>query len=237
MVQAMTPTAPTPLIVEQTRPLILVGNGDYDIKKLAQFSRRGPVVAVDGGYYGCRLAGLTPDLVIGDMDSLDPQDLADAQNRTRVHPISEQDTTDLEKALRHLKAPLVIGFGFLGKRFDHSLAALSVLANYAHQHRVILMGSDDVVFVTARSFLMPTKKGQRISIWPLGQVAFKRSLGLAWPLDGLVMAPDKQVGTSNKADSEKIEIHPEDSQQGAYALLSELDCLEDMIKSVLAQTG
>ena len=122
---------------EKTKPLILVGNGAYDTAMLAKCARTGRVVAVDGGYYGCRLAGITPDLLIGDMDSVDPADLVDARKKTRVHPISEQDTTDLEKALRHVRAPAILGFGFLGKRFDHSLAALSVLARSTEMHRVI----------------------------------------------------------------------------------------------------
>ena len=50
---------PTPLIDELARPLILVGNGAYDTAMLAKFAPLGPVVAVDGGYYGCRLAGIT----------------------------------------------------------------------------------------------------------------------------------------------------------------------------------
>ena len=69
-----------------------------------------------------------------------------------MHPLAEQDTTDLEKALRHVRAPAIIGFGFLGKRFDHSLAALNVLARYTRQHRVMLVGSDDVLHVTSHPF-------------------------------------------------------------------------------------
>ena len=103
----------TPLINERKDPLILVGNGAYDTAMLAKFAHLGRVVAVDGGYYGCRLAGITPDLLIGDMDSVDPIDLIDARKKTRVHPINEQDTTDLEKALRHVRAPAILGFGFL----------------------------------------------------------------------------------------------------------------------------
>ena len=105
------------------------------------------------------------------MDLVDAEDLIDARTRMRVH-LAEQDSTDLEKALRHIRAPAILGFGFLGKRLDHSLAALSVLARYAHQHRVILVSSDDVLHITSGRFKMAMKTGDRLSIWPIGQVDF-----------------------------------------------------------------
>ena len=104
---------PTPLLLEKTKPLILVGNGAYDTAMLARFAPMGPVVAVDGGYYGCRIAGITPDLLIGDMDSVDAEDLIYARQKTIVHPLAEQDTTDLEKALRHVRAQLLLALDFL----------------------------------------------------------------------------------------------------------------------------
>lgn len=224
-----------PLLNEQTKPLILVGNGAYDTAMLARFAPMGPVVAVDGGYYGCRIAGITPDVLIGDMDSVDAEDLIDARRKTSVYPLAEQDTTDLEKALRHVRARAIIGFGFLGKRFDHSLAALSVLAKYTHQHRVMLVGSDDVLHVTSQPFSMQIDKGKRISIWPLGQVDFARSSGLHWPLDGLRMAPGGQVGTSNKMSADKMEITPAEGQQAAYAVIAETIYLEAMLAALMDQ--
>jgi len=232
--QTMT-DAPSPLIHEAEKPLILVGNGDYDTDMLAKFAPMGPVVAVDGGYYGCRMAGIIPQLVIGDMDSVDPADLADSKQNTVIHPISEQDTTDLEKALRHLSAPVIIGIGFLGKRFDHSLAALTVLAKYAGQHQVVLIGRDDIIYVGKGAIKMTPGRGKRVSIWPLGPITFASSSGLTWPLDGLTMAPDKLAGTSNVMQSRELEIIPQQNNQSAYALLMETDCLEPMLDALLAQ--
>ena len=78
----MSAPPPAPLLIEQKKPLILVGNGAYDTAMLASFATMGPVVEVDGGYYGCRIAGITPDLLIGDMDSVDAKDLIDARHKT-----------------------------------------------------------------------------------------------------------------------------------------------------------
>ncbi len=229
----MTDDLPQPLICETDRPLILVGNGEYDIDHLARFDRAGPVVAVDGGYYGCRLAGIQPDLVIGDMDSIDGADLAAMRGRTEIHALSEQDTTDLEKALRHLRAPVFVGFGFLGGRLDHSLAALTVLSRYAASHKVILIASDDVVHVTASAFCMPVKPDSRVSVWPLGPIMFDSSTGLHWPLDGLSMAPGTYAGTSNRATEARFSITPQAGNRTAYAVLVEQSFTEDMLTALM----
>ena len=235
MVACMSNDILTPLINERKDPLILVGNGAYDTAMLAKFAHLGRVVAVDGGYYGCRLAGITPDLLIGDMDSVDPIDLLDARKKTRVHPISEQDTTDLEKALRNVRAPAILGFGFLGKRFDHSLAALSVLARFTEMHRVMLVGSEDIVHVTSGPFKMRIDAGRRLSVWPLGNIEFDRSSGLNWPLDGLQMSPNGRVGTSNKMASDRLEIYPKEGGEAAYAVLAETQYLEAMLEALLTR--
>ena len=213
----------------------MVGNGAYDTAMLAKFAHLGRVVAVDGGYYGCRLVGITPDLLIGDMDSVDPIDLIDARKKTQVHPISEQDTTDLEKALRHVRAPAILGFGFLGKRFDHSLAALSVLARFTKTHQVMLVGSEDIVHVTSGRFKMRMDAGRRLSVWPLGKIEFDRSSGLNWPLDGLQMSPNGRVGTSNKMESNRVEIYPKEGCEAPYAVLAETQYLEAMLEALLKQ--
>jgi thiamine pyrophosphokinase len=232
----MNTSLPTPILDEKTRPLIMVGNGAYDSAMLAKFAHLGRVVAVDGGYYGCRLAGITPDLLIGDMDSVDPVDLIDARKKTQVHPISEQDTTDLEKALRHVRAPAILGFGFLGKRFDHSLASLSVLARFTKMQRVMLVGSEDILHVTSGCFRMRLDAGRRLSVWPLEKIEFESSSGLSWTLDGLQMAPNGRVGTSNKMASDRLEIHPKEGSEAAYAVLAETQYLEAMLDALLTQS-
>lgn len=153
------------------------------------------VVAADGGADSVLAHGLVPDAVIGDMDSLSPaarQACAD-----RLIPISEQDSTDFEKLLRHVSAPLIIGIGFLGHRLDHQMAVQTALVCYAHK-RVVLIGDCDIIFVAPPQIELPLDAGGRVSIYPMGQVSL-RSQGLHWPTDGITMAPDGRIGTSNRA--------------------------------------
>jgi thiamine pyrophosphokinase len=155
------------------------------------------VVAADGGARvplppGTRLAA-----VIGDMDSLaDPEALRAAG--VAVHRLAEQETTDLEKCLYSVDAPLLVGVGFLGGRIDHTLAALNALVR--HRARpVVLLGASDVCFLCPPRLALDLPAGARVSFFPLAPAVGRFSEGLVWSVDGLALAPDGRVGTSNRA--------------------------------------
>ena len=152
------------------------------------------LVAVDGGADVARRAGWTPERVVGDLDSL--SDDARAAFADRTDHVAEQDSTDLEKALRTTEAPLLLGAGFLGGRFDHGLAALSALAG--DPRPVVLLSADDCLCIAPPALEIDVAAGTRVSLWPLGD-ATGRSAGLHWPLDGLTLRPTGPVGTSNRA--------------------------------------
>lgn len=153
------------------------------------------VVAVDGGADRVIAQGLLPDVVVGDLDSLS----SDARQTCggRLIHIAEQDSTDFEKALRTVAAPLIIGIGFLGHRLDHQMAVQSALVSFPDK-RIVLIGEQDIVFLAPPQIELPLDAGVRVSIYPMGAVSL-RSQGLHWPTDGITMAPDGRIGTSNRA--------------------------------------
>lgn len=154
------------------------------------------VVAADSGADVLHAAGVMPDAVIGDLDSVAAATLA-ALPEDIVHHIAEQDSTDFDKCLRNLETPLVIGLGFLGARVDHDLAALTVLARRAEQ-RCVLVGAEDLMLLCPPELALDLPAGCRVSLFPLGAVT-GRSEGLRWPIDGLEFAPALRGGTSNEA--------------------------------------
>ena len=116
------------VIIDRDGPVLVVGGGATDPDLLTRdAARAAALVAADGGAAVCLAAGLTPDAVIGDMDSI-PGPVRARIPAARVHEIAEQESTDFDKCLRSIRAPLVLGHGFLGARLDHALAALTVLA-------------------------------------------------------------------------------------------------------------
>lgn len=162
------------------------------------------LVCVDGGVNTAWKAGMQPRIVIGDMDSADPEVLAHWPE-IPVVKIEDQDTTDFEKALQRIRCEILVGLGFLGQRLDHQLAALSVLARYPHQ-RVILVGEQDICLRCPSRIAMELPVGTRVSLFPMSD-AVGASRGLFWPLDGIALSPVGMIATSNRTVKKTIEIN------------------------------
>ncbi|MCA1336750.1 thiamine diphosphokinase [Pseudooceanicola marinus] len=183
-------------VVTSPRAVALVGGGRVPEAVLDRIlALTGPVVGADGGAAALLARGVSPDAVVGDMDSLSAPVRAQVPG-ARVHHIPEQASTDFEKCLTRIAAPLVLGTGFLGPRADHMLAALSVLTT--HPDRRCLLASDsDVAFLAPPELRLSRPAGERLSLFPMGAVT-GQSVGLEWPIEGLSFAPDGQIGTSNR---------------------------------------
>ena len=185
------------VIVFSDAPVLLVGGATGDNTQLLQLlDEVDTVVAADSGADWCRSVGRLPDAVIGDLDSVSDE-TRKALPPDRVHHIAEQDSTDFDKALRSISAPLVIGIGFLGGQIDHMLAAMTVLVRY-QDRAVMLVGEEDVVLHAPPALELSLTAGTRVSLFPMAPVSGK-STGLEWPIDGISFDPSTRVGTSNRA--------------------------------------
>ncbi len=185
------------VIVDELAPITLIGSGDADAATIASALALAPVVvAADGGAVAALAAGVVPRAVIGDLDSL-PEAIRAQLDPATVHPVPEQDSTDFEKCLQRLRAPLILAIGFTGDRMDHQLAALSALVRYPAQ-RCIVIAPGQIAFLCPPVLSLPVEAGTLVSLYPLGAVR-GTSDGLQWPIAGLDFAPDGRVGTSNCA--------------------------------------
>ena len=184
-------------IVSENEPITIVGGAHFSQGLLLESLELAPVVyAADGGANLCMQYGCQPVQVIGDLDSLSPS-LRSKIDPSRVIHVAEQDTTDFEKLLIRVDAPMMLALGFLGGRIDHQMAVQSVLTAYAHR-KIICVGDEDVMFVSPPEIELPLDAGTRVSLYPMAPVQV-RSTGLYWSTDGLSFAPDGQIGTSNQA--------------------------------------
>lgn len=219
-------------IVRAREPIALVGGGQIGPNDLnLVLNRVKSTVAADGGAAVLVDSGHVPDAVIGDFDSLKESYRAQIPAK-RLFPIQEQDSTDFDKALRHIQAPLILGVGFLGARLDHQLAVLSALV--CHRDRAcILLGEHEVVFHAPPWLRLSLDPGCTVSLFPFCRVT-GHSRGLKWPIDGLVLEPGGRVGTSNQSEGE-LELQVDGP---GLLVLVPRDTLDQVMQAFLSgQTG
>lgn len=184
------------IIVQARTFLTLLGGAPTPVSDVQEACALAPVlVAADGGADTALAAGLMPDAVIGDMDSISPQTRSRI-DQDRLHHIAEQDSTDFAKCLQRVRAPLILALGFAGGRLDHQLAACTTLVNFPGQ-TVLLIGEQDICFLCPAALAIDLPLGTRFSLYPMGPVE-GQSTGLKYPIDGLTLSPNTRVGTSNE---------------------------------------
>lgn len=212
--------------------LVIVGGGALDPHLLHRLAATGAsLVGADGGGDVIRAAGLVPDAIIGDFDSL--ADPGDWDARTRLLRLDEQETTDFEKTLYSTAAPVTVALGMTGKRFDHTLAALDAVTHYAAARRIILVDEFDIALPLVGRFEFAITPGARVSVHPLTATRFASSSGLKYPLDGLVLAPGRRTGTSNAASADRFTIVPEAGDPGVWLLIVERRWLDTLIATLI----
>ena len=223
----MPSAVPVPFVL--STPTILIGAAPTDLAGIELCESEWPVFAADGGVHMALANHLDPRAVIGDMDSIGALDQLDPAIKL-IHQIG-QDDTDFEKCLNLINAPLIIGFGFLGARHDHVLAALHTLASLVHSRPIILVGQDDVMMRVRGDCQFCLPIDTRLSLWPLGRQNFIQSQGLAWPVDGLTMEIGKQGGTSNRVIATKVKLKA--GPGDGYLVILPADCLRPLLQAAL----
>lgn len=159
------------------------------------------VIAVDAGAEALRLAGVMPDAVVGDMDSVSAETLArlrDAGVRVHEHPPRKRDS---DAALALALVPPeedVLFVGALGGRVDHALANLHLLASRRGSARAVDEDARTWVVAPERPLALDRPAGTILSVLPFDTtcagVAYE---GLEYPLDDARMDAGDPYGISN----------------------------------------
>lgn len=164
---------------------IILANGDYPFADVpVQLLKEAPyVVCCDGGANEYIEKGYTPDIIIGDGDSLSEENrrlYADL-----IHHNPDQETNDQTKAIQFLlsqgKKRIAI-VGATGKREDHTIGNISLLMEYMRMGVEVCMYTDYGVFVPCKdTCVFECRPGQQVSIFNFTAKGLK-SKGLAYPI-------------------------------------------------------
>lgn len=162
------------------------------------------ILSADGGLRHIRALGLLPDLLIGDLDSVQASDL-DWLEKQRVEICKfpeDKDFTDLELALREAKkrgASEIMVVAALGGRVDQALANISLLSLMEFRDCDIYLDDGLTEIRVVRDKLtIRGKVGDIVSLLPLGRQAVGvLTSDLKYPLNTETLIPGQTRGVSN----------------------------------------
>jgi thiamine pyrophosphokinase len=189
---------------------IVVAGGDAAADDAAQLAGADLVIAADSGAAWLSGIGVRPDVVIGDMDSIDPA-LLDrlAGEGTMIERHSpDKDESDAELAVERAvaaEASEVLILGALGgERLDHELANLLLLADrrWKGSRLAILRGGTTVRVVHSNERLeLQAGEGDLVTLLPVeAEATGVRTEGLRFPLTGETLQLGRSRGLSNQVE-------------------------------------
>lgn len=185
--------------MERTKAALVLNAPELDASIIAEDF----IVAADAGFR--HLSGRNAVALVGDLDTLGSAPEGVMLIR---YPI-EKNATDGELAIDYLNSlnfKEITIYGAFGGKIEHVLGNLNLLA-YADSLGIsakIDDGKEKAWFSKSR-LEIDSLPGDEVSIFPFGGCAsVSHSEGLYYPLENLLLKPEKSRGISNRATDEKI---------------------------------
>jgi thiamine pyrophosphokinase len=171
------------------------------------------LLGADGGTRHILDLGLTPALVVGDMDSVEPDTLKRLEKSgVMINRFPrDKNETDLDLALEHarsLNPSAILVVAALGERLDHTIGNLALLASPSLAG--LDVRADDGVeeaFFCRDQAEVRGRSGEVVSLIPWhGRVEGVTTRGLKWPLRDETLYPDKTRGISNEMEGQAASV-------------------------------
>jgi len=142
------------------------------------------IVCCDGSTQSLLLFGIEPDAIVGDLDSLSDE----LVNRfaDRIYKDENQETNDLTKAVMWCLAKgyrNIVIVGGTGKREDHTIGNISLLADYIGNVNVIMVTETGIFRPLLKSSEILSFPGQQVSVFSIDPETEVTSHGLKYPLN------------------------------------------------------
>lgn len=180
---------------------LIIANGDPPKKQRLELllKRVGIVICADGGANTALKMGITPDAIVGDLDSIHAEALVKFR-KVPIHEDRDDQTTDLEKAIAwavESKYDHLTVVGASGKRLDHSVGNLGVLRKFYPDAIITFVDDWGELCYVGREYSFEAQKGDVVSLIPLNRCEGVSTKGLKHALDDEGLELGVREGTSN----------------------------------------
>jgi thiamine pyrophosphokinase len=164
---------------------VIVADGTFPVHEipLSFFKNAKRIICCDGSTERVVLAGLEPEAIVGDMDSIN-EELAN-RYADRIFRDESQETNDLTKVVmwcHEMGYTDIVILGATGKREDHTLGNISLLVDYVEYMNVIMVTDTGIIKPFLESTTINSFPGQQVSIFSIDPDTEVTSNGLKYPL-------------------------------------------------------
>lgn len=166
------------------------------------------IVCCDGAANDFIARGGVPAAIVGDCDSISEE------NRIRfagiLHPDPDQETNDLTKSVRFCVEngiQEIIIVGGTGKREDHTIGNISLLADYAEIAKVVMVTDWGIFTPIQSSKEFKSYKGEQVSIFAIDPKELTTH-NLKYPVKGRILTNWWQ-GSLNESLGDFFTIEPQ----------------------------
>ncbi len=172
------------------------------------------IIAADGGLLPLMEVGMTPDLLIGDFDSMEKPDLA---VETITLPVEKDDTDTVfavKEGFRRGYTEFVIYGGLGGSRLSHTLANIQLLSFVqAKGGNATLVGGNTKLFLLQKESMVFDKQQKgTLSVFAYTPAATVTLQGLYYPLEKAQITNGFPLGVSNHFTGKEAKITVHDGQ-------------------------
>ena len=171
------------------------------------------VICADGGTRHALALNIVPDLIIGDMDSVEDGQLQGFREAgVAMESFShDKNETDLELAINRaieLKPQQIVIVAALGGRLDQTLANIALLTDpRLSEFDIRLDDGVEELSLCRDQAEVQGKSGDIVSLVPWQGTVFEvQTTNLKWPLRKETLYPDKTRGVSNEMLSDTASV-------------------------------
>ena len=158
-----------------------VPSSELSIRLLRKMKR---IICCDGALQKLLSVNIIPDVIVGDGDSMDREELS--RHNIPYHADRSEEYNDLQKALKYCQANgyddvLLLGCG--GLREDHFIANLSIMVMYSEKMRLAMLTEHGVFNVMRGTSMFRSVPGLQVSVFPSNLHTKLSFNGLKYPVN------------------------------------------------------
>lgn len=187
--------------------IVAVLNGRIDVDICNYVTNDTFIICADGGGNYLYQKGIIPNLLIGDMDSINKDALNHFKNNNCEIVLfnPEKDQTDgqlvIDKAMEYEPFEIVV-FGGLGGRIDHTLGNVQLLYRMTRKGiKGVFVSENEILYMTDKMLEIKGNVGDTVSVIPYVKDTVITLEGFKYLVSDFEFKLDTPIGISNELES------------------------------------